>query len=58
MPCNQCGSVEVHVKDSTGGIKEGRFREKHECENCGAVGTVKGNAEEPAHTWTRYGSVF
>jgi hypothetical protein len=58
MPCNQCGSLNVTVEESSGGVKSGNFREKHECQNCGATGTIKGNAEDPADSWTRYGSVF
>jgi len=58
MTCNQCGSLEVIVVESSGGIKHGSFREKHECQMCGATGTVSGQAEAPASEWNRYGGVF
>lgn len=57
MTCNQCGALEVVVTDSSGGTT-GSFRETHECQMCGATGTVSGQAEAPASEWNRYGRVF
>jgi hypothetical protein len=57
MPCENCGGA-VEIVDQSGGTKEGRFRERYKCVNCGGYGIVRGDAEEPASQWVHTGTVF
>jgi len=52
-----CDHQNAKCVDSTGGTKEGRFKEEYECV-CGAKGWIEGEASAPAHEWNRYGRVF
>ena len=52
-----CDHTAAHVVDSEGGITEGKFVEQYECP-CGATGTIRGRAEEPAEHWSRTGEIF
>ena len=52
-----CDHNAAQVVDSSGGIESGKFVEKYKCE-CGATGTIRGNAEDPASEWVRTGEVF
>lgn len=55
--CPTCGYPAVGIASSTGGIREGPFVERYECERCGAQGVIEGDAADP-DTWTRRGEVF
>ena len=55
--CASCGGT-TELTDSDGGVKEGRFVEKYSCVSCDAWGTIKGNAEDPPHTWQKQGPLF
>jgi len=57
MPCANCGGL-VEITDSTGGTTDGHFTETHECIECGATGTVSGEAGKMPQNWNRYGTVF
>ena len=52
-----CDHKAAQIVEQSGGVKSGQFEEKYECE-CGAIGYVRGNAEEPAEQWRRTGEVF
>jgi hypothetical protein len=52
-----CDHTAAHVVDSEGGITEGKFVERYSCP-CGATGTIRGRAEEPAEHWSRTGEIF
>ena len=52
-----CDHKAAHVVDSSGGIESGKFVEEYECP-CGATGTIRGNAEDPADSWSRTGEIF
>lgn len=58
MSCEQCGSPEVEIISERGGQESGRFFETWRCENCGARGTITGDAGAPAEQWNRNGAVF
>lgn len=56
MACETCGGA-VQMIDSDGATRTGSFSEEYECVN-GHRGYVRGRAENPAQSWTRYGQVF
>lgn len=57
MTCENCGGA-VEMTDSTGGTKDGRFTERYQCVNCGALGHISGEAGAPTGDWDRRGRVF
>jgi len=57
MSCKNCGGA-TELVDSSGGVTEGRFREKYQCIECGAHGWIKGEAGEPAESWNKTGMLF
>lgn len=52
-----CDHKAAKCVESTGGIDSGAFQEYYTCP-CGAEGWIEGQANEPAHTWDKYGEVF
>lgn len=56
-PCADCGGATDLIEQS-GGTKAGQFVEKYECANCGAKGSIRGEASDPPQEWRRTGSVF
>jgi hypothetical protein len=58
MNCAQCDADMVVIQGSAGSAVEGAFSEVWACENCGAEGTVTGNAEDNPREWEWVGEVF
>jgi DNA-directed RNA polymerase subunit RPC12/RpoP len=56
--CARCGQPAVRVVDDEGGHESGPFWEDYECQHCGSTGTIRGDASDPPHEWTRTGGVF
>lgn len=57
MPCKQCGCA-LELTQNSGGVAEGSFTERYKCVGCSALGSISGEASEPAQNWNRTGSAF
>ena len=53
----QCDHTNAKLVAEAGGTEEGTFIEHYKCD-CGAVGRITGQADEPPKEWSRTGQVF
>lgn len=58
MHCANCDGYTAVIEHTEGATDDGQFSELWKCENCGATGTVKGDAGDAEDDWERDGRVF
>jgi hypothetical protein len=56
--CEFCGSKDIEITKSSGGVDSGQFTEHYVCEGCGETGRIIGRAEQPVEKWEYRGRIF
>jgi len=56
--CGQCDSPAIEMTDSSGNVVDGPFRERYHCNDCGALGLIRGEAGAPPDEWKKTGTLF